>query len=158
VDEPSCHWGPSSCSIGHQLSGTKGMNYANLSLYRENTCKADFSCTAFFCIYIQTINPSGCTCPAHYVLNAHFRCVRPGHSSSVHVNPTGCSCPANYQLNSHNRCQCVSSNNCGNHLVWNSDTCQCELPYNDIICPPEQCSIPVIGQDCICLWDRDWMV
>ena len=82
---------------------------------------------------LQTVNPSGCRCPAHYVLNSHFRCVRPGHSSSVYVDPTGCTCPANYQLNQHNRCKCISFRSCATGFYWDQGTCSCR-PIIDM-CP-----------------------
>ena len=104
-----------------------------------------------FCT-MQTTNPIGCQCPLHYVLNSHFQCVRPP------VNPTDCSCPTNYQLNSRNRCECaLSSNDCGDHLVLNPNSCTCELR-----CSPADCSggfnQPVELLNCVCPPHWDGMI
>ena len=79
-------------------------------------------------LYMQTMSPSGCRCPPHYVLNSHLNeCVR---------RPTGCSCPANYQLNQHNRCECIPSHSCNTGYIWDRDHCRCQSR----ICPV--CSLP----------------
>ena len=124
MDEDSYHWSDSSCPASHQLSGSLGI------ILIINDCRTKLNINgSHVCLYtvfiLQIVNPSGCQCEHHYVLNAHFKCVRPGHSSSIHVNPTGCSCPVNYHLNSHNRCECISFRSCHTGSYWDSGTCSC---------------------------------